>query len=318
MDLRDKVLGDVDLDTARVLEVGPLHNPQLRKEEADVRYIDIAGTDELRAKYADNPHVAPLVDRLVDVDYVLRPGQTLAEATGDDAPFDLVIASHVIEHVADPVGWLGQVWQVLAPGGALSLVIPDKRYCFDVNRQLTTMADLVDAHLRRLTAPGFRQIYDHEANYAGDVDQRELWAGRDVSALRRRDVEDPDAFAYAMCQQIARTGEYRDVHSSTFTPESFLSLLDKVTLLGLTDFQLSRFYPTEPDDLQFFVTLVRSANHDDDTMQRRERQRAAIAEVSHQVASQRGVRRVQVIKRRAVARLRSLRARARGVKADRG
>src|SRR5664279_5441494 len=56
MDLRDKVLGDVDLDTARVLEVGPLHNPQLRKEEAEVRYIDIARTDELRAKYADNPH----------------------------------------------------------------------------------------------------------------------------------------------------------------------------------------------------------------------------------------------------------------------
>ncbi len=92
------------------------------------------------------------------------------------ATVDFVFASHVIEHAPDMIGWLRQIGQVLGDGGQLYLAIPDKRLCFDVNRDLTTMADLVDAHLRGLSAPGFRQIYDFHSRII-EVDAAALWAG---------------------------------------------------------------------------------------------------------------------------------------------
>jgi SAM-dependent methyltransferase len=261
MDVRDKVLGDTDLASARVLEIGALHNPRLRKDEGNVSYLDLAPTDALRTKYQDNRDAAPHLSALVDVDYVWKPGETLSDAVGGGV-FDLVIASHVIEHVADPIGWLGQVSEILVDGGRLSLVVPDKRYCFDVNRQLTTMADLVDAYLRQLDAPGARHIFDCEVNYI-HVSAQELWAGVDVSHCRRTDVADPEVHAYQLCQQIAATGEYRDEHCSTFTPTSFLRLFRTIVALALSGLAIERIHPTEPDWYEFFVMLAKRRTKND-------------------------------------------------------
>jgi SAM-dependent methyltransferase len=43
----------------------------------------------------------------------------------DDARFDFIIASEVIEHVEDPAGFLAWLRQHLAPGGALFLTMPN-------------------------------------------------------------------------------------------------------------------------------------------------------------------------------------------------
>jgi SAM-dependent methyltransferase len=261
VDVRGKVLGATDLSSARVLEIGALHNPRLRRDEGDVSYLDIAPADELRSKFQDNPKAAPYLGGLVDVDFLWRPGQSLSEAVSGRR-FDLVIASHVIEHVANPIGWLAQVAELLADNGYLSLVIPDKRYCFDANRQLTTMADLVDAHLRRLEAPGARHIFDCEANFM-DVTAEELWAGVDVSQRRRTDVCDPDLHAYELCVQIAATGEYRDEHCSTFTPDSFIRLFRTIVALGLSELDVDAIYPTDPGAYEFFVRLLKRPHRAD-------------------------------------------------------
>ncbi len=258
MDVRQKVLGDTDLSRARVLEIGALHNPRLRKDEADVSYLDIAPADALRSKYQENPKAAPHLENLVDVDYIWKPGQTLHDAAGGQT-FDLVIASHVIEHVANPIGWLAQVSELLTDGGRLSLVVPDKRYCFDANRQLTTVADLVDAYLRGLEAPSTRQIYDCEANFM-DVSADELWAGVDVSQRRRTDVPDPDVHAYQLCLQIAASGEYRDEHCSTFTPVSFLRLLATLAKLELCALRVQAIHPTERGSYEFFAMLSKQTD----------------------------------------------------------
>lgn len=59
---------------------------------------------------------------------------------------DFVVANHLLEHLLDPIGFLDQCYQLLAPGGMLFLGLPDKRWIFDRNRRRTTLADLIARH----------------------------------------------------------------------------------------------------------------------------------------------------------------------------
>ena len=96
---------------------------------------------KLRDKYK-NANVA--IDRIEEVDYIWR-GERLDELVQSRHCYDWVIASHVIEHVPDIVSFLIGSEQVLKPGGVLSLVIPDKRLCFDHFRPLSTTGEMLDS-----------------------------------------------------------------------------------------------------------------------------------------------------------------------------
>ncbi len=260
----DNSLALIDVGSMRGLEIGALHRPRVRKSDGPVFYVDHYTTEELRARYQANAGTRPHLAEIVDVDFVIKDDRSLAEITGGAAPFDYVIASHLIEHVPNPIGWLQEVAQVLRPGGILSLVVPDKRYCFDVNRVDTQMRDWIDWSMRGLTVPTFSQMYDFFANVVtidGSVDTAGLWAGTaSYAGVRRADVPDADRAAYEMCQQQKRTGEYFDVHGSVYTPRSFLSLLETSARLSLLDFELAQFFATEVNALEFFVSLRRLEN----------------------------------------------------------
>jgi hypothetical protein len=257
LDVDAKIFAFIDIDTMRGLEIGALHNPRLPVDHPNSYFLDHATADELRAKYAENPLMTEHVAEIVDVDYVWQPGMRLHEAVGVDAPFDFVVASHVIEHIPNPIGWLQQLAEILRPGGIVSLVVPDKRYCFDARRDVTPAARWVDAYLRDLDQPSYEQIYDFEVNYIGDVDAMKLWGGLDPADLQRQDVDDPDVYAYERCLARRDGSEFIDVHCSTFTPESFVGLIDAVARLGLLPFEVANAYPTEPPSLEFHVSLVR-------------------------------------------------------------
>ena len=248
-------LAEIDVARMRGLEIGPLRSPRVRKDEGPVRYVDHASTAELKQKYGTDPGVRDRLDEIVDVDYVIGEG-TIADAVGDDGPFDYVIASHVIEHIPDPIGWMGDVARVLRPGGILSLVIPDKRYCFDVNRSLTEVSDLVDANLRALRQPSFRQAYDFYAKAIGGmVDPVEAWAGTDYSLAVRNDWADANSLALDICRNMQTSNEFVDVHCHVFTPTSFLGLLETLARLDLIDYEVATFVPTERNSFEFHVSL---------------------------------------------------------------
>jgi SAM-dependent methyltransferase len=246
----------IDVADMDGLEIGPLASPRVRKDEGRVRYVDHASAAELKEKYATNEGMRNRLDDIVDVDYVLGESTTISEAVARDVPFDYVIASHVIEHIPDPVGWMDDLTHVLRPGGILSLVVPDKRYCFDVNRSLTEISDLVDANLRRLRQPSYRQAYDFYArSIGGMVDPAEAWAGADYSFAVRQDFADPDVAAFEACRRMQTSNEFVDVHCHVFTPDSFLGLIEKLARLGLIDYEVAAFFPTARDNFEFFVSL---------------------------------------------------------------
>jgi SAM-dependent methyltransferase len=243
----------------RGFEIGALAAPRVTKAQGRISYLDHAGTEALRRKYENDPDMKDRLDEIVEVDYVVGESQTIHQAVKHDAPFDYVIASHVVEHIPDPVSWLADVATTLRTDGILSLVVPDKRYCFDINRRTTDISELVDAYLRQLRRPSFKQVYDFiSKEISGKVDTAAVWAGSaDYRNVIRTDVADPDVAALNLCREVEDSDEFVDVHCSVFTPDSFLELCERLVRLRLFDFEIAHFAPTEFNTLEFYTSLRR-------------------------------------------------------------
>ena len=125
----DYLFGTTDLAGA-VFEIGPSHNPLAPKRLGyNTTIVDHADQAALKEKYAD---AGVDLDRIEPVD-VVWSGQPVEELV-QGRRFDWVIASHVAEHAPDLIGFLNDYSSLVAPGGRLGLILPDKRSCFDVAR----------------------------------------------------------------------------------------------------------------------------------------------------------------------------------------
>ncbi|WP_051182935.1 methyltransferase domain-containing protein [Desulfocurvibacter africanus] len=241
------LLNDIDPRTERGIEFGPLNRPLVTKDDGRILYIDYTTTDVLRARHAHRTDRDPAA--IVDVDRVWN--DALPKVLRDDLPLDYAVASHVIEHVPDLVGWLSEVAQVLRPGGRLCLTVPDKRYTFDFQRTPSRLTEAMSAHLQSLRRPSPQQVFDHYRKVV-QLPLREAWQGRlDISNLSR--IHD---FDYALSQtRKAQNGEYVDCHCWVFTPRSFLDLLSELAEHGFLAYRLTSFQDTRPYTFEFYVCL---------------------------------------------------------------
>lgn len=247
MDRRARIVEPIGPLTGRGLEIGALEHPIVERGDAEVLYVDHADTDELREKYAGDENVGAIVE--VDVVWGDSP---LAAALGPRVPVDWVVASHVIEHVPNPIGWLDELASVMRDGAVLSLAIPDKRYCFDIHRRQTNAADIVGAWLAGSHRPNPAAVYEFYACLA-DVDASQAWAGAYTVEPFDEDVERGIEWA----RRSAATDAYFDVHCWTFTPRSFLEILRTLFRAGLTSFRVAAFTETLPNELEFMCALER-------------------------------------------------------------
>ena len=69
----------------------------------------------------------------------------------DAQSVDYVIASHVLEHLAEPLGLLEEIDRVLKPGGLLLILLPDRRRTFDSKRPATSLDELIGKHVSERT-----------------------------------------------------------------------------------------------------------------------------------------------------------------------
>ncbi len=63
-----------------------------------------------------------------------------------DASTDFAVASHLLEHLADPIGLMGDIFRVLRPGGVLLILLPDRHLTFDRLRPPTSIEHLIAEH----------------------------------------------------------------------------------------------------------------------------------------------------------------------------
>lgn len=253
-----KTLVLVDRD-GRGLEIGPAHSPMApRAAGFTVDIVDHSDAETLRRTFREQG-VAD-VDRVEDVDFVWR-GETLPELVGGEDRYDWVIASHVLEHLPDPIAFLAGCERVLRPGGVLSLVLPDHRACFDHFRPLSTTGQLLDAHHRGDTRPSPGSVFDHVANAVtrgGAIawDLAALAADPGLPPPQRRrpggvpGARGPWALMFddeqvrAHYRHARLTEDYMDAHVWTFVPDSFALLLQDLRALGCTTFGIVRAFDT--------------------------------------------------------------------------
>jgi hypothetical protein len=212
------------------LEIGPSHSPLAPKARGFcVDILDHADAPALRAKYQDTEVD---VANIEDVDYVWK-GEPLSETIGRKHCYEWIIASHVIEHTPDLVGFLIECQTLLRESGRLILVVPDKRYCFDRFQSPTSTGDTLDAHRQRLTKPSPGRVFDHHANavkkgHGGVI----AWHKHALGKLRMIHTVEG---ARAAWQDAQHGDHYVDVHNWHFTPESFRLVVEDLRELGLIE-----------------------------------------------------------------------------------
>lgn len=102
-------------------------------------YVDMFSPEVARRYYPEIPDDVALVEPAI-----VAPAHRIAEL--GDRSQDFVIASHLLEHVKDPIATLAEWHRGLKRGGTLYLVIPDMRGTFDVSRERTPLLHLIADH----------------------------------------------------------------------------------------------------------------------------------------------------------------------------
>ena len=262
---------------AVILEIGGGYNPRyVKATHPHVHHLDHASTEQLRAKYALDPSVRSLIDRIQRIDFVFdgRPIELLVPPT---LRFDLIYGSHTLEHQVDLVRHLQSLEALLKTGERIIEMIPDLRTTFDALRYPTVTSDALLVFGKPTAVHQGKQIFDAlsreiDKNHGGPMCDADLDGVRFVRSLQA---------AHAAMQAAATAGQpYTDVHAWAFTPESFRLLMVELRLLGLTGLTATFVSPAYGN--QFCAVLEHapregSENLSSATRQTLERERFALS-----------------------------------------
>ena len=235
------------------LEIGPSHNPTAPKSKGfNVHILDHASAADLRTKYQGH---GVNLNNIEEVDFIWQ-GQPLHELIGKIGCYDWIIASHVIEHLPNLISYLQQCEKLLKPEGILSLVIPDKRYCFDYFSSNSSTGNILDAFTEKRVRPSHGQVFDHIAN----ASKRH---GNIAWGLDERGGADELVHTFTEAQahwaRSLSTNDYIDVHCWRFTPASFRLVISDLLNLDLIELEIKVEFETV--GCEFYVSLGRNKGH---------------------------------------------------------
>ena len=163
------------------IEIGACHTPvPVDPARAQVRYVDRLSAREIRERF---PELAG--EQLVEADIQCDVATEHLGRFGSDS-MDFVIASHVLEHVPDPLGLFADAHRVLLDGGLFYLVLPDKDYTLDKDRAVTPLVHLINDRRYGIKHYDPMHFEDHLVNAAKTEVPRERAAWE---AAFQREVE---------------------------------------------------------------------------------------------------------------------------------
>jgi len=121
--------------------------------------------------------------------------------------YDFVIASHVIEHMANPLKGLLEWKRVLRSGGCMLVVCPHKEGTFDHRRPVTPPSHMAD-------------------DYRHDMDEGDLTHLPEILELHDL-ARDPEAGSrQQFAARSSKNAENRCLHHHVFITESWIGILD--------------------------------------------------------------------------------------------
>ena len=251
-----------------ILEFAPYFNPLYPKKGGyKTEIVDVISSRELIAKAQRDPMIEDW-SKIEDVDYIATSDYT--KTIGKLKYYDLIAASHVIEHTTDIIAFLNDCSSLLKDDGIVRLFIPDKRYDFDCFRECVTTRTAIDTHygreMKTVHSPGtvtealFRGCWTNEKStyiansaYAYLADYMNL-SNSNTQSKFQKIKEILNGFDENI---------YLDVHSWVVTPKSFEIMIYELNVLGFIDLYIDSIY-TVPRAVEFFVDLRKGRIEGDD------------------------------------------------------
>ena len=135
------------------IEIGAYSAPQEVNAGVNVVYVDRCTGEQMKAFHPNRANENP-----VNVD-VIDNGELLSKFA--DSSQDFIIAHHVFEHFKNPLLAMQNWTRVLKTGGVIVISIPDKRFTFDKDRDLTSWDELVSDYHNNITIQDSERD-DHE------------------------------------------------------------------------------------------------------------------------------------------------------------
>ena len=217
------------------VEIGPGHVPfPLPFGGASVRYVDRWQPEDNRSLF---PELGEAAAGFVIPDVVADLDTDRLSALASESQ-DFVIASHVLEHLAEPLGQLADIHRVLRPGGVALILLPDRRQTFDRDRSPTPLQHLVEEHRQGVTAVADDHVEDFLRGTGGWDDAWDEAQRREVLELHRR----------------------RSVHVHTWSQDEFCEVLEHtVREMGMRWELLDAvFLGDAPGSIEFGMALRRA------------------------------------------------------------
>lgn len=236
------------------IEVGPGHQPFTELPAGcTVRFVD-----RHRSWYADR--LFPELGRdegFVDVDIRLDLDRKGLGPVRSEAE-NFVVASHVVEHVANPLRLIAECYRVLAPGGLLLILVPNRLRTFDAGREPTRLSHVVDeyrSHVTRVELGHVREFLLHTG---------ELTLGGGTADRLRR-------------QRQLRWHRQRSIHAHCWDEPAFFELLDWLVRHERQAWALEDLLAPDayPDSHEFGYLLRRSGSFAHDAVAQAEELSAA-------------------------------------------
>jgi hypothetical protein len=147
----------------RGIEIGPWFRPIAPKRAGYATLVvDAFPRDVLVARALSDADVPDhLAEAIEEVDLVATVD--LADEIHRREPgarFSHIIASHVVEHLPDPLAFLHDCERLLEDDGVVSLAVPDKRICSDHFAPVSEAGAILAAHDERRRVPTPAQVFD--------------------------------------------------------------------------------------------------------------------------------------------------------------
>lgn len=189
------------------IEIGAYHNPfPFSATRAKVKYVDKHSYETL-IKMRDKDSSLAHKPELARVD-IIDDGQFLR--TIADNSQDFVLSSHQLEHCESPITAIENHMRVLRPGGKIIYAVPDKRFTFDKNREITSWFHIKSDHFKTLD---------------GTYDQEHLIAHYDEYLLNVDKIEDANVRREIALSRI-KTNE--EVHFHCWDDRALLLMFHKM------------------------------------------------------------------------------------------
>lgn len=133
------------------------------------------------------------------------------------------------------------------------LAIPDKRYCFDYLRPLSTAGQVMEAYFERRRGPPFSVIYDRLRNSV-HFDTTQAWCEEPYRGPFES-IFTPEV-AFAVADEARRTGSYIDCHCWVFTHASFMQIINEANIHGVATIRVLRHESPVSGSNEFHVVVA--------------------------------------------------------------